>query len=287
MNSTDSKLFQKNDQSTIKASESYGNSSNLIHEDDTVSWIQYPVEDPLEQEFCSDFLSELPSCAVESAKPIRQFEEGNYAKFSTNNAPHVTASSQTPNMKPTCSQEFSGNPMPAPRFQFPHSPQKNINFGGLQKFLNFSHFSTAPKVDSASSNAHFEEKVSGSGKLLQSDARERSVMTVGSSHCGSNQVPQDPDVSRVSSTGVWTTTLYAEPETFKDDVQKSIPQSEKGKSEALEPTLTSSSDGSGSLSKSCSRSTRNHGQKRKKTGADESEEQSEVKPSLFSIYLHD
>ncbi|KAF7815682.1 transcription factor PIF4-like isoform X1 [Senna tora] len=274
MNSNDSRQIQRNDQSTIRASESYGNSSNLIHEDDTVSWMQYPFEDPLEQEFCSSFLSELPSCSVESDKPIRQFEEEKYVKFGPYNAPHVTASSQQTPIKPACAQEFSGNPMPAPRSHFPDLPQRNIDFGGPQKVLKLSQFSAPPKVASTSSNAHFEEK--GKGRLLHSEARDGSVMTVGSSHCGSNQVPQDLDASRVSSSGVQTNTTHAEPERLRDDVQKSIPYSEKGKSEAIEPTLTSSSNGSDSLGKTCSRSTQNHGQKRKKTDAEESEEHSEA-----------
>ncbi|KAK4275646.1 hypothetical protein QN277_018689 [Acacia crassicarpa] len=271
--SLDTRQFQKNDQSTIRANESYGNSSHLIQEDDAVSWIQYPLEDPLEQQLCSNILSELPSSGLEPDKPIRQLEEGKYVKFGPYSACHVTASSQTPNIKAS-SHELSGNPMPAPRVHFPDSTQKNINFDGSQNVINFSQFSEPSKVASTSSNAQTEEK--GTGNLLQNKGKECSVMTVGSSHCGSNQVPPDPDISRASSNGVWTTALYSEPEPQRDGVQKSIPQSEKGKPEVHEPTLSSSSDDSGSLAKTCSWSARSHGQKRKKIDAEELEEQSEA-----------
>ncbi|XP_028798160.1 transcription factor PIF4 [Neltuma alba] len=271
-NSIDSRQFQKNDQSTIRANESYGNSSHLIQDDDAVSWIQYPLEDPLDQQLCSNILSELPSSGLESGKPIRQLEEGKYVKFGPYSACHVTASSQTPNIKPF-SQELSGDAMPAPRVHFPDSPQKNIHFGGSQNVLNFSQFSESSKVAPTSSNAQSEGK--GNGGLLQNKGKECSVMTVGSSHCGSNQVPLDPDISRASSNGVWTTALFSEPEPQRDGIQKSIHQSEKGKSEVPEPTLSSSSDDSGSLAKTCSWSARSHGQKRKKIDTEELEEQSE------------
>ncbi|KAI4305982.1 hypothetical protein L6164_029303 [Bauhinia variegata] len=275
MNSIDSRQFQKNDQPTSRTGGSHGNSSNLIQDDETVSWIQYTLEDPLKQEFCSNFLTELPSCQTHSYKPMKQFEEGRFAKCGAISTPHVNASSQPPNTKPSVVQEFSGNPMPAPRFHLPDSSQKNLESGGSQKVFNFSHFSAPPKVVSASSNAKFGDK--GANNLLPSQTSLGSVMTVGSSHCGSNLIPQDPDVSWASSNGVWTTAVSAEPEPFGDDVHRPIPRSDKGKLETLEPTVTSSSDGSGSsLRRTGSQSTRIHGQKRKEIDAEESEEQSEA-----------
>ncbi|KAJ1394769.1 Myc-type, basic helix-loop-helix [Sesbania bispinosa] len=260
VNSIPSRQVQKNFQSTLRTSEPFGNSSNLIQDDETVSWIQYPLEDPLEQELCSNLLSELPPCEVESYKQFKQFEEGKFSKLDASSAPHVT--------------EFSGIPMPAPRFHVSDSSQKNNDLGGSRKVLNFSHFSALPNVSSASGNPHFRDKITGN--LSKGEIRECSVMTVGSSFCGSNHIPQDPDVSRASSNGVWTTNLSAEPEAVRDDVQRTNPQSEKGKPEMLEPTVTSSSGGSGSsLGKTCSLSTRNQGQKRKGIDVEESEEQSE------------
>ncbi|XP_061347003.1 transcription factor PIF4-like isoform X2 [Gastrolobium bilobum] len=271
-----SRQVQKNFQSTLKTNEPFANSSNLIQDDETVSWIQYPLEDPLEQEFCSNLLSEMPPSEVESYKQIRQFEEGKFSKLEASSAPHhVPVSSQSPNMKPSGVHEFSGIPMPAPRFHVSDSSQKNNNLGGSHKVLNFSHFSAPPNVSSASANAHLRDKITGNN-MPKSEIRECSVMTVGSSYCGSNQIPQDPDVSRASSNGGWTTTLTAEPEAVRDDGQRTLPQNEKGKSDMLEPTMTSSSGGSGSsLGKTCSLSTRNQGQKRKGIDVEDSEEQSE------------
>ncbi|XP_020238951.1 transcription factor PIF4 [Cajanus cajan] len=258
-----------------RTSEPFGNSSNLIQDDETVSWIQYPLEDTLEQEFCSNLLSELPHCEVESYKQIKPFEEGKFTKLDASSAPHVTVSSQSPTMKSSPFQEFSGIPIPAPRFHVSDSPQKNNNdLGGSCKVQNFSHFSAPLNVSSASPNAHFRDKITGS--MSKNEIREGSLMTIGSSYCGSNHIPQDPDASRASSNGIWTATLSVEPEADRDDVPRTIPQSEKGKSEMLEPTTTSSSGGSGSsLGKTCSLSTRNQGQKRKGVDVEESEDQSE------------
>lgn len=289
---TSTRQVQKNHlQTTLRTScEPFGNSSNLIQDDETVSWIQYPLEDhPLEQELCSNLLSELPHSEVESYnKHIRQFEEGKFTKLDTSSsAPHVAVScSQPPNMKPSFVQEFPGIPIPAPRFHVPDSSQRNNNdSGGSRKVLNFSHFQAPPNV-----NAHFRDKIAGNN-LSKGEIRECSVMTVGSSYCGSNHIPQDPVVSRASSNGVWTNTtnLSAEPEAVRDDdVQRTVPQNEKGKSEMLEPTVTSSSGGSGSsLGKTCSLSTRNQGQKRKGMDVEESVEQSEVKPHSLCLPFHD
>ncbi|TKY46721.1 Transcription factor PIF4 [Spatholobus suberectus] len=265
----------KNFQSTLRTSEPFGNSSNLIQDDETVSWIQYSLEDPLEQEFCSNLLSELPPCEVESYKQIKPFEEGKFTKLDASSAPPVTVSSQSPTMKSSSFQEFSGIPIPAPTFHVSDSPQKNNNdLGGSCKVQNFSHFSVPLNVSSTSANVHFRDKITGN--MSKSEIRECSLMTVGSSYCGSNHIPHDPDASRASSNGVWTTTLSAEPEAIRDDVPRTVPQSEKGKSEMLEPTVTSSSGGSGSsLGKTCSFSTRNQGRKRKGMDVEESEEQSE------------
>lgn len=281
LNSLDSRQFQKNDQSTIRTNDSYGNSSHLIQEDDAVSWIQYPLEDPLEQQLCSNILSELPPSGLVSDKPIRQLEEGKYVKFGPYSACHVTTSSQTPNIKPF-SNELSGNPMPAPRVHFPDSSQKNISFSGSQNVINFSQFSEPSKVGSTFSNVQSEDK--GNNNQFQNKGKECSAMTFGSSHCGSNQVPIDPDFSRASSNGVWTAALHSEPAPQRESVHKTIPQTEKGKSEVVEPTLSSSSDGSGSLAKTFSWSARSHGQKRKKTDTEDLEEQSEVKP-FFSPFM--
>ncbi|TKY57177.1 Transcription factor PIF4 [Spatholobus suberectus] len=274
-NSSNFRQVQKNDQSTLRTSGPYGNSSNLDQEN-SVPWIQYPLEDPLEQEFCSNILSELPPCEVESHKPIRQLEEDKFANFFASSAPHPTSSSQSlpPNMKPSCVQGFQGNPMPAPRFHAPDPSHKINDFDASRKVLNFPHFSTPRNVSSAPQKT--------TANLSQSEAREYSVITVGSSHCGSSHIPQDQDISRASRNAGWVTTnnttLSTEPEAVRDCVQRPTPRNDKGKSELIEATVTSSSGGSGStgIGRTCSLSTRDHGLKRKGTEEEASEEQSEA-----------
>ncbi|KAJ7965022.1 Transcription factor [Quillaja saponaria] len=274
LDSNDPRHVQEHEQPTIRASggELYGNSSNLIQEDETVSWIDYPLEDPFEKDLCSNFLSELPACEVESNKSIRQFEEGKFAKFGPFNAANVVASSQPPKRKPSIVQEFSGTPIPPTRFHFPDSSHKKHNLEGLGKVASFSQFSTPFKDASGSFNGQVGEK--GSGNLAQGEARECSAMTVGSSHCGSNHVLLDPDISLGSSNCAGTATLSAEP--FKDDVRILTSLSEKGKTDTHETTVTSSSGGSGSsLERSC-QSMGGHGHKRKGKDVEESEDQSEA-----------
>ncbi|KHN12001.1 Transcription factor PIF4 [Glycine soja] len=287
-NSSNLRQAQKTDHSTLRSSGPYGNSSNLDQEEAT-PWIQFPLEDPLEQDFCSNLLSELPpTCEFESYKPIKQLEEDKFTNFFASSTPHhpTTSSSKPlpPNMTSSWVQRIQGNPnpMPAPRFHVPDSSQKDNDLGASRKVLNFPHFSTPRNnVSSAPGSTQFREKTTAN--LSQSEAREDSVITVGSSHCGSSRIPQEQDVSRVSSSGVWATnnnnSLSAEPEAVRDCVQRPIcPRSDKGKSEMIEPTVTSSSGGSGStgIGRTCSLSTRDHGQKRKGTEEEASEEQSEA-----------
>ncbi|KAL2316843.1 hypothetical protein Fmac_030719 [Flemingia macrophylla] len=278
-NSSNLTQVQKTDQSTLRTSGPHGSSTNLDQEN-SASWIQYPLEDPLEKEFCSNILSELPSCEVESYKPIKQIEEERNAKNFASSAPyHPTTISQSlpPNMRPSCVQRLQGNPIPPPRFHVPDPSHKINDFGASRKVLNFPHFSTPRNFSSASRKT--------SADLSQGAATEYSVITVGSSHSGSNNIPQDQDVSN----GIWVTTtnntLSAKPEAVRDCVQRQIPRSGKGKSDMTEPTATSSSGGSGStgIGRTCSLSTRDHGQKRKGREEEEaSEEQSEWATELKS-----
>jgi len=263
-----------------------GNSSNLrqmqkttlrtsepnLDQEEAAPWIQYPLDDPLEQGLCSNLLSELPPpCEVESYyKPIRELEEEKFANI----------------FSPSPSQE---NLMSAPGLHVPDSSQKINDFGASRKVLNFPHFSAPRNVSSPSQKTAVN--------LSQSVAREHSVITVGSSHCSSNHIPQDQGVNRVSSSGVWATTtnnttLSAEPDAV-DCIQRPAPRNERGKSEMIEPTVTSSSGGCGNtgIGRTCSLSTREHGRKRKGTEEEALEEQSEVIYSSsssfsFHIFLH-
>ncbi|MED6146781.1 transcription factor [Stylosanthes scabra] len=268
---TQRKPVQKNDASTTIRNNGvhFGNSSNNLsqQEDETASWIQYQVDDdhPMGQELCSsNLLSQLTPCEVESYKPIsKQLEEAKFAKFATPNNANLN-----PQQKPMI------NPMPAPRFHVVPERTNNDFVGrssssSQQKVPKFSHHFSAPLI----AQQKFREKVNNgnNNNVPQSEGRECSVMTVGSSHCGSNNIiPQEQD------------TTFSE--AVKDCVQRSsVPNwsgNNKGKSsEMIEATVTSSSGGSGSsLGKTtCSLSTGNHlGLKRKITDADESEEQSEA-----------
>lgn len=229
-----------------------GNSSILIQGNETVSWIQYPIEDSFEKEFCSPFFTELPPPSPpETNKPILAVPEQSNGKHSSS---------------PESSRE---NQMPPLQIQLPDSalPQNH----GLTKVANFSQFFGPIKGDLGRSNPHF----GGEG-----DVREVSGMTVGSSHCGSNQVILNgPDFSRASSNGTGTVGLSSQ---FfaEDNIQKVVPQAEGRKTETLEPTVTSSSGGSGSsLGGNQKNSVSTSSLKRKGQDVEDSEGQSEV---LFS-----
>lgn len=288
LNPTESRQVQKHDHQAIKTGGSYGNSTNLIHDD---SWIHYPIEDSFEKEFCSSFFSELPSCdPIEVVdKPIRQLEEEKLLKYggsSDSTSTHVVSTGshhypQQPKIKPSngvpavpCPE--NSNQMPPPRYHYCNSALQNQNLNGLEKIVSLPQINSAPGKKGGdlrcSSSGQLAGKESGPA-FTQGEVRECSVMTMGLSHCGSNQLLGDLDVSRVSS---------------KDDVQKLMPQSDRGKTETLEP-LTSSSGGSGSsLGRTCKQSTGGSGSrhKRKSTDAEESECQSGVINLQHSILVH-
>ncbi|KAK9284423.1 hypothetical protein L1049_023595 [Liquidambar formosana] len=270
-NPNESRPVQKHDQPTLRGSGSHGYSSNLDQYDETVSWIHYPLEDSLEKEFCSNFFMELPSSdPIEANKPIKQFEDDKLIKFSASNSTNLVASSQQPVFKHSVGPEFPGNPMPPPRFQIPDSALQNPNSGGFGKVVNFSQFSVGG--DLGSSNGQFRGKEPEN--VAQGEVKECSVMTIGSSHCGSNQVGNE--LSRVSSSNcAGTTGLSSGP--VKDNACKIMPQCERGQTEMLEPTGTSSSGGSGSsFGRTCKQSTGINSHKRKGKYAEDSECQSET-----------
>ncbi|KAI6697111.1 hypothetical protein NL676_017230 [Syzygium grande] len=264
-NQHESSQLQKHDQPIMRGGGSYGNSSNLIQDDEAVSWIHYPVEDSFEKEFCLNFFNELPvPHPMEIDKAVRQVEAEKIVKLGSSDDV-LNTSNQQSTIKGTLVPEISGNQMPPPRVQFAKSTQQNNVSGNLGKVVNFSQFAVPVKGDPRPSSLHFG-----------GDARECSVMTVGSSHCGSNQIVNDPDFSRASSNAAGTAGFSAG--TFKEDVHKSVvSQSEGRKTETLEPTLTSSSGGSdssfgGTLKESAGASSH----KRKGRDNEESECQSEA-----------
>ncbi|XVE83651.1 hypothetical protein DITRI_Ditri16bG0103600 [Diplodiscus trichospermus] len=265
-NPCESRQEQKNDQPTLRggtaASLSYGNSSNLIHDDETVSWIQCPIEDSFEKEFFSNFFSELPSSDPTEVDNNQQFVKSSAAASPaihnlTSNSQQLNGSSAAP--------ESRGNPMPPPKFQFDSAQQKKSS-GGLSKVLKCS-----PVTEQSGG------KKSGDS-LIQREVNEFSGMTVGSSYCGSNQVRNDIDFSRGSSSGFGTTTTGLSAGNSKDDARKAIVKSEKGKTETTEPTVTSSSGGSEScFDATCMQSTGvNTSHKRKSRDGENYECQSEA-----------
>ncbi|KAJ6736080.1 TRANSCRIPTION FACTOR PIF1-RELATED [Salix viminalis] len=237
---------QKHDSPTVKDSGSILNSSHLIQDDETVSWIQYPLEDSFEKEFCSNFFSELPPPLSD------QILEEKSAKFDAS-APSQQQHQHLPqlnNNKPPVVSDFSGNQMPPPRTQF-SAPFKGGDF--------------------RTSSRQFGGQ--GSGNSPQGEVRECSVVTVGSS----NQIPHDRDmISRASSNAIGTSTGFSTGPSM-DDPRKIVSQSERGKTETVEATLTSSSGGSGSsFGRTCKQSAGpSSSQKRKTIDTGDSEYQSE------------
>ncbi|TXG54518.1 hypothetical protein EZV62_019774 [Acer yangbiense] len=263
-----------------------GNSSNLIQDEETVSWIQSPIEDSFEKEFYSSFFSELPlpgSMEIDK-QPIRQFEEEKMVKFGA-----VTSSQQPPNVNLPIVPGFQRSVncvMPPPRSDFDDAvvaQQSKSCLGGVGKVVHFAQPEAPPpkgELGSSCNGGQLGRK--GIGNLTQAEMRECSVMTVGSSHCSSNQVVYDLDVSRASTNnnGIKTSTDLSHGN-LKDDIRKVIShQGEKigNKTETLEPTVTSSSGGSGSsFNRTSKQSTGdNNSNKRKNRDAGESECQSEA-----------
>lgn len=281
--------FEKQNQPLYRSNNvSCGNSSNLIQDDETVSWIHDPLDDSFEKEFCSNFFSELPPAGpIEIVKqPIKHFQDDKHTRFGAfDTTTHVTFgnSPKTHSKPPAALAEFPTNTMPPPRFQFPDSTRQTKDLGDLGKMVNFSQVPVPLKGDLGSSNGGRE-----SGNLIQGEGRDCSAMTVGSSHCGSNQVPNpnDPDVSRVSTSGFGNAGLSAG--LSKEDNRKMVPQGERGKTETMDPTATSSSGGSGSSmdrSRTVGQSTGGNRNKRKGRDGEESECQSEVK-LLKHLFYH-
>ncbi|KAG5250622.1 transcription factor PIF [Salix suchowensis] len=206
---------QKHDSPTVTGYGSTLNSSHLIQDDETVSWIHDPLEDSFEKEFCSNFFSELPPPLSDQIS-----SEEKSAKFDASKTSHQQQQQLNNNKHPVV-LEFSGNPMPPPRIQV--QEQNHTMLGG--------------------------------------DSRV------------SNQISRDSFLSRASGDATGTSTgLSAGPSI--DDPRKVISQSERGKADqTLDPTVTSSSGGSGSsFGRTCKQSAvPGRSLKRKTMHAEESE----------------
>ncbi|CAK7346627.1 unnamed protein product [Dovyalis caffra] len=260
---------QKHDLPAVRDSGSVPNSSHLIQDDETVSWIQYPLEDYSGKEFCSNFFSELPSPFPDQ---ILEEKSAKFDALASSQQQYQHQYQQQLNNKHPVVAELSGNPMPPPRIQV--LDKRHTSGAGFGKAVNanFSQFSAPFKGgDFRSSSRQFGGQ--GSGNFSQGEGRECSVVTVGSS----NQIPHDRDVNRASSNAVGTSTGLSAGHSM-DDPRKTVSQNERGKTETLEATLTSSSGGSGSsFGRPCKQSAGpSSSQKRKTMDAEDSECQSEA-----------
>ncbi|XP_069155899.1 transcription factor PIF4 isoform X1 [Solanum lycopersicum] len=250
--------FNKHEQPTIRVT---GNQTNLIQDDETVAWLNCPIDDSFDKEFCSPFLSDIstnPHLGEEPDKSIRQSEDNNKVfKFDPLEINHVLPQSHH--------SGFDPNPMPPPRFHNFGSPQQKHHIvGGDQKGVNFP-----PPI--RSSNVQLGGKEARSNLMLQ-DIKEGSVMTVGSSHCGSNQV----DTSRFSSSANRGLSAAM----ITDYTGKISPQSDTMDRDTFEPANTSSSSGrsGSSYARACNQSTatNSQGHKRKSRDGEEPECQSKA-----------
>ncbi|MCL7038922.1 hypothetical protein MKW94_008930 [Papaver nudicaule] len=269
--------IQKPERQITKGVGSFGNLGNLIQEDDTSSWMHYPLEDSLDKEFFPSFFCELPnSHPIETEKQVKHYEGGKNVCFGPFGGSEETnvlftgsaVRSQQPGIKQSNNVHLVQNPMPPPQLKIPDSARQDPNMEGTEKILNFSHFSKPIKAELGSSNGRTIGK--GSSQVIRVDVGESSLMTIGSSHCGSNQVTNDAGLSRVSSNALGTAGIFTGPS--KEDFQMLFSHGERGRTETLEPTVTSSSGGSGgSFGGTGKQSTSTHSHKRKGRDVDESE----------------
>ncbi|KAI4324855.1 hypothetical protein MLD38_030306 [Melastoma candidum] len=250
---------------------------NLIQDDEMVSWIHYPVEDSFQKEFCSHFFGELPTLnPMDVDGTLKQADHEKPVSFNS-----FVGGSQLLHSRTVAAPEVPVGQLPPPRFQVPDPARpacNNVSQGVPGKIVNFSQLALPFKSEARPLN--FQIGQQGSGVITRADAREGSVMTVGSSRCGSNQILNDrPDLSRASSNGVGTAGCISTGIVKEDDCYMlSMSQTEGRKTETLEPTVTSSSGGSGSsfgaTTKQGPDSSMSH--KRKGREGEESECQSEA-----------
>uniref|UniRef100_A0A7N0T2X0 Uncharacterized protein n=1 Tax=Kalanchoe fedtschenkoi TaxID=63787 RepID=A0A7N0T2X0_KALFE len=251
---------QKHDQSSFKGCESCWNPSNLIQDDETVSWLQYPLDDPLERESGSNLFIELAD-QVEANKHVKQFENDNiYSKlnpFEANNG--MPSVHQQPVVKHSAGPAMATIPM-APR----KIPMLSVPLSNPSTLNHTQH------VNAGSSEVHFVAK--RTDNIAHGGIREGSTMTVGSSHCGSNLIANE--VSRTSRNGVSNKNIS--PTVFKNSSdRKNFPPKAKGQLDSPDPTMSSSSGGSGS-SFMLSAGTTTNSHKRKASNIEDYECQSDV-----------
>ncbi|PIN17462.1 hypothetical protein CDL12_09881 [Handroanthus impetiginosus] len=201
-------VHKNNDPTISRANE---NPTNLLQDDETVSWINYPIDESFEKEFCSNFLSEISSSTP--LEPVKNSEK--VPKFSASQV----------------NQDFASVPLPPPRF------------------------------DAFDQHQNLPVKRQAFPQTTQGEVHECSMRTIGSSHCASNQVVNDVDMS-------WESSRTLE----ENYAQKVSPQYESTERETHGQAITSSSGGSGSsIWKTSSQSNDTNRHKRKSRDMEESE----------------
>lgn len=270
--SYESKQVHKSDQ-PLKSSVPFGNLSSMVQEDETASWLQqYALDDSMEKEFFSDFPYEILNVDLIRSEKMMSKEIAPGAKntrFASAEEAHVLVSSSTERSQPVVEHcDLAKNTMPPPKSQIANSTACPT-LGGA-RIVNSPHFSKPIETNFGSSNE------------LRGGLEECSIMPIASSHCSSNQVHNDPNLSQVSSSGVSPTKTFGG--SAKEDVKRMFLQSERGQTETLEMTLTSSSGGSRETDRMEKQTAGNQSHKRKERDANESECQSEV--SNFFSFFH-
>lgn len=226
------------------------NTSNLIQEDETVPWFQYPLVGSLDKEFCSEFFCEIPSAEATLNNEVTAGAEG-HVKFGAIGETGVLPGSAL-NHSSACLHENAKLP--------PKSGNVVVN--------NFSHFSRRMKTDLEVLTEQFVQKGSEIGNNVV--ITDSSSVMVGLSACGSNQVQNLVDGSYNFSEDV-TGALTR----IKENVQ-GRPSHGGGQTNHYEAALTSSSGGSGcSFGRKEEKHVSDPGCKRKRTHGEESESHSE------------
>lgn len=253
----------------LKGGGCLGNSSSLIQEDETTSWLQYALDESIEKELCSELFYEIPTVVgmTDTNKPSKVVASAGekHVNFGASEEPNVLVIGGKIKEKPVFEQcsnlNFAENAMPPPKSLVPKLIPQAIN-SGTGRMVNFSNSSIPNKDSLVSPNDLLRKKVSGN--VIQGEVGLGGSLMM--SNCGSNQVGDEGNLNRVSSNGF----------SGAEDDRKMFFPNERRHMGALEPTVTSSSGGSrGSLGRTSKETPSNQSLKRKSRD-DESESLSEV-----------
>ncbi|MQM08182.1 hypothetical protein Taro_041038 [Colocasia esculenta] len=241
------------------------NSCNILHGEDTVSWLQY-ADDPLEKEFYSDLFYGLPATESSTIDKLKEVvaEGDKFTKYGTAEEGNAFAHSIA---KPPNVLQFEENVMPPPKSSIAASLEQapSASSGGV---TNFSHFSKPPKADLVPFSSHMGKK-SPRNRKHGEVGQSSSMMTKGSSFCASNHVQNPFDVS-------WSNAVTVPSAKCVEEESQTRFSRGRTHSDMHETAVTSSSGGSAcSYGRTGQQSASMKSHKRKGRDADESECQSE------------